>query len=278
MTSRFLLCLFVVLSCMLPVQAERSLLYPADWTPGFGDGDGRFLHDFSYAGYRNGENLPTADMLGQRFNVVAEFGADSSGKTDATAAIQSAIDAAAAAGGGVVFFPAGLYRCEGSLQIKNSGIVLSGECSSNTFVYFTTCFAGSGHAHISFSGAVKQLNATPLAADGQALSFEVCVSDASAFQVGDDVTVGWTITDDFVAEHGMTGTWKAFNGQWQPFFQRRIVAIDRESVPQVVTLDVPLRYVARTRDHAVLTRTEGYLSECGVMHLAVSDAIDRDSA
>ena len=37
----------------------RSVLYPKDWTPGFAV-DGAFLHDFSYAGYHNGEDpLPT---------------------------------------------------------------------------------------------------------------------------------------------------------------------------------------------------------------------------
>ncbi|HEY9248603.1 MAG TPA: hypothetical protein VIO38_05710, partial [Rariglobus sp.] len=32
----------------------RSSLYPQDWTPAFADASGRFLHDFSHAGYRRG--------------------------------------------------------------------------------------------------------------------------------------------------------------------------------------------------------------------------------
>ena len=36
----------------------RSRLYPSDWTPGMLDGQGRFLPDFSYAGYKNGEQEP----------------------------------------------------------------------------------------------------------------------------------------------------------------------------------------------------------------------------
>ena len=35
-------------------HAWRSSLYPEAWTPGFADADGRFLHDFSAAGYRAG--------------------------------------------------------------------------------------------------------------------------------------------------------------------------------------------------------------------------------
>ena len=38
-----------------------------------------------------------------------------------------------------------------------------------------------------------------------------------------------------VAEHGMTGTWQAFNGTWQPFFRRTVVAIDRDVTPHAVT-------------------------------------------
>ncbi|MCX5671187.1 MAG: glycosyl hydrolase family 28-related protein [Planctomycetota bacterium] len=48
------------------------------------------------------------------------------GVADATAAIQSAIDEAAAAGGAVVFLPAGKYRLAGRLTIKE-GVTLRGD-------------------------------------------------------------------------------------------------------------------------------------------------------
>lgn len=49
------------------------------------------------------------------FNVM-DYGATGDGVTDDTVAIQAAIDAAEAAGGGVVYFPAGVYVVNGSLQ------------------------------------------------------------------------------------------------------------------------------------------------------------------
>lgn len=49
------------------------------------------------------------------FNVL-DHGAAGDGVTDDTAAIQAAIDAAEAAGGGVVYFPAGVYVVGGALQ------------------------------------------------------------------------------------------------------------------------------------------------------------------
>ncbi len=49
------------------------------------------------------------------FNVRA-YGATGDGSTDDTAAVQAAIDACVAAGGGTVYFPAGVYKIAGSLQ------------------------------------------------------------------------------------------------------------------------------------------------------------------
>ncbi len=47
----------------------------------------------------------------------APYQADKTGKSDATAAIQSALDAVTDVGGGVVYMPAGKYRIEGSLKL-----------------------------------------------------------------------------------------------------------------------------------------------------------------
>ncbi len=258
--------------------AVRSALYPDDWTPEFTDGVGRFLHDFSYAGYHNGEAVPPDTGALPLFDVVTGYGADNTGASDATSPIQQAIDAAASAGGGIVFLPAGTYRCDGALTVNASNVILRGEGATATYVYFTSVPSSAGTGHITFRGPVTRSNEAPLAADGQNRSFEVRVEDASSFAVGDDVAVGWVITDAFIAEHGMTGTWVSFNGQWKPFFRREIVAIDLVSSPNVITLDVPLRYPAKMRDGASIRLEEGYLEECGVEAIALSNAVDKADA
>lgn len=269
--------LFSSLTGCPPPQDEpwRSQLYPEDWTPGYQDIEGRFLHDFSYAGYHNGEALPTTPP-GATYSVL-DYGADNTGTTDSTAAIQTAITEAENAGGGVVFLPAGLYRCDGLLEVTSSYVVIRGEGPdpvAGTRIYFTKVLSMSGKAHITYRGGLSEGPDLLLAEDGENQSFTVALDDASSLSVGDDVNVGWVITDDFVAEHAMTGTWVTFNGQWKPFFRRQVTAIDDTSTPHVISLDVPLRYPAKMRDTASVRLETGHLKECGLEDLAVANAVD----
>lgn len=57
---------------------------------------------------------------------VKQFGAVGDGVTDDTAAIQAAIDATAAAGGGKVFIPAGVYIISASITLK-ANVLVEGE-------------------------------------------------------------------------------------------------------------------------------------------------------
>ena len=69
------------------------------------------------------------------------------------------------------------------------------------------------------------------------------VRDASGMKPGMDVSVGWVITDAFVAEHHMAGTWKVFNGKWRSFFRRTVAAIDTTKTPHEVRLEIGRAHV-----------------------------------
>jgi hypothetical protein len=71
------------------------------------------------------------------FNVKSGFGAVGDGVTDDTAAIQSAIDAANTAGGGVVYLPPGKYLTTNELTIYPN-IVICGAGRESTFIYPST--------------------------------------------------------------------------------------------------------------------------------------------
>ncbi len=257
-----------------PDPTWRSALYPEDWTPDLVDDEGRFLHDFSYAGYQLGE-LPLPGLPATVADVT-DFGADPTGSADSTEAIQAAIDSLV--DGGTALLPAGSYRVDGLLRVETSGVVVAGEGADQSYLWFTRSEGMTGVGNLTLAGSVTRGPDLPLAEDGTARSHVVLLDDASSLEAGDEVAVGWVITDEFVAEHGMTGTWQAFNGDWKPFFRREVVGIDTSVVPHEVWLDVPLRYDALVRDAASLRVEEGYLRECGVQDLSVSTVIDWDTA
>ncbi len=258
-------------------QSWRSGLYPDDWAAGFVTGDGLGLQDFSYAGYRGGE-LIEGPPVGTAVFDVLDFGADLKGEQDSTSAVASAISAAESAGAGVVFFPAGDYRFDGVLTVGQSHIVLRGEGAELSRLWFTSSDGMSHKSHISFLGAVSDGPDLPLAQDAAAKSFVVEIQDASGLSPGDDVALGWMISEPFVAEHGMVGTWQAFNDSWQPFFLREVVAVDSSVTPHRVRLDVPLRYPAKVRDGASLRKQTGYLRDSGIERLGLSNAVSWQQA
>lgn len=65
------------------------------------------------AGYSPGGSGTVAQYAERVYNVQATYGATGDGTTDDTAAINLAVADASAAGGGIVFFPAGTYRAQG---------------------------------------------------------------------------------------------------------------------------------------------------------------------
>ncbi len=60
----------------------------------------------------------------------APYNADPTGASDATAAIQKALDAVAALNGGVVYLPSGKYRLDGSLKLAY-GVMIAGACGGS---------------------------------------------------------------------------------------------------------------------------------------------------
>ncbi|MBR6410976.1 MAG: hypothetical protein IKS35_06305 [Clostridia bacterium] len=65
------------------------------------------------------------------FNAYTEYQANRTGKVDASAAIQAALDAAKAAGGGYVYIPGGEYRLDKPLHVGANTVLLgaNGACS-----------------------------------------------------------------------------------------------------------------------------------------------------
>jgi hypothetical protein len=85
-------------------------------------------------------------------NNVKTFGAKGDGVTDDTTAIQAAIDATIVAGGGVVFFPLGVYKTTAGLRCPSGNVVFRGTGQGSIIKpagkFDTITFAAAGNVHI----------------------------------------------------------------------------------------------------------------------------------
>jgi len=101
----------------------------------------------SLVGYDQGASGSVTRTVQDKFREwvsVKDFGAVGDGATVDTAAIQSAIDAVAAAGGGTVFFPEGVYLIRNTLFIRSDNMTLAGASQGGTIITSDSSFTGSG--------------------------------------------------------------------------------------------------------------------------------------
>jgi Pectate lyase superfamily protein len=265
----------------VPESGPRSIVYPADWTPGYqttrpGDGESVFIQDFSYAGYRNSElALPSGN-----FADVIDVAVDSTGATDVTAAIQSAIDQAEAnPGGGIVALPAGLFRLDGPLTIEGSNVVLRGAGSDQTKLWFVD---GGGisekTALLVTGGNWLDEGEDPnwaITSDGAIFEDFVEVEDAAGISVGDDISIAWDITAEFKAEHNSSAYWYHLSeGDRRTFFRRTVTSVTGNRIH----FHVPLRYPVKVRDNPVVLLASNFATGNGIEHLAISTALGGPSA
>lgn len=263
-------------------KAWSSALYGEDWSPlpGLSFADDKIIQDFSFAGYGKGEReIP--DLAGvRRFDVVADFAADPSGKTDATAAIQKAIDAAASAGGGVVYLPAGTYRIRPeknrryALCVRKSGVVLRGDGPDKTFLLngsfemrekVILLFQAPSDAEWNRPGKVSSF----LAADLMGPSVEIAVEDVSGFNAGDSIVIRCKPTKEWVLDHHETDWLGEEDKIGSIQYYRKIVSVNREK--NLLTIDVPTRYYLKTRDRPEVYLKSGMIENVGVEDLSIGN-------
>lgn len=280
-TGAFRLTSILLLAVSASAESWRSSLYPDNWTPDFADTAGRFLHDFSYAGYHGGKDIPMA-AAGRIFVATQPpFCADPTGRRDATAAIQRAIDAAAVAGG-VVYLPPGEYRVapplgkSAALNLWADNVVLRGAGTDKTRIFNTTYeMRGKqviriGPTESSSWFDEKDAIVRPVAEDVENRAVEVAVRDVSAFRVGELVALRGDLTQRFIDEVEMTGKWlpsKTAPGLNLAFF-RRITSVTPETGS--LGLDVPVRYPLLRKDNArVVVLRSRVVREVGIEDFSV---------
>jgi hypothetical protein len=221
------------------------------------------LVDFSYAGYRYGEEQPP---------IVAELERLGPQSGDQTERIQAALDAVAERPlgddgfRGALVLEAGTYRIDGTLYLNASGVVLRGAGDGSTESSDTILVApgdtphqrsvivmGSGSTSI-WSGEAPGTRTDIVTPHVRAGARELDVADASAFAADDNVIIRHPSTSEWIsAKDGggvvSTAPWSA--GQIDMWFNRRIVGIQGSTL----TLDVPVY------DHLIRDLAQSYLYE-----------------
>lgn len=260
--------------------AWRSELYPEDWTPAFTDHEGRFLHDFSYAGYHAGERPLPESVPGPRVDVTqAPYYADHTGVESVSAAIQEAINDVGRAGGGTVYLPPGTYRLTFSqtyrteaLLVAYSNVVIQGAGPDKTFLFLDETVT-RGKAMIRVAPVLTGVNWSDIDGQGQLVRTDVAARETviplvgpPPFAVGEWVVVQYDCTPEWVAEHHMSDGWDSSIGG--PAFYREIVAVD--TTKNTITIDAPLRYTVKVRDKARVHRVSQPLTEVGLADFAIS--------
>jgi hypothetical protein len=235
---------------------------------------GERILDFSSAGYGGGGvNIP---------NVAVKKTVGPSGEDD-TETIQKAIDEVAAmevvnGERGAVLLKAGEFKCNGTISIKSSGVVLrgSGLGEGGTVIKLT----GRPHAAVSVRGAgspqgtgaaVKILDKyIPSGSDA------ISVADASSFQGGQTILIIRPVTEtwvhfmgmDTLVRDGKKETW--ISGQTQT--ERRIKSLNGNQI----VLDIPLtdsfdaRYLEPAGASVVHATEGGRISQVGLESFRIS--------
>ncbi len=269
------LLLFVLFTNPGISQSWNSSLYPPDWQPGYSDSAGRFLHDFSYAGYHSG--LKEIPFIEENILDVTKppYNADNTGKTDVTTQIQQAIDDAGNAGGGVVYLPAGEYAIslqdQEALLIKHSRVVLRGDGPEKTFLKNTSTIMRLKRL-ISFQSdqgqwSRPQGNVVDITEDILLPTTVIPVEDAAVFSKGDLVVVINDCTEAFITEHKAENLWDTrLTG---PRFCRFVTGVNRDE--NTIEIDAPTRYFLKRRDHARVYKIGPQLEECGVEDLSIGN-------
>lgn len=106
-------------------------------------------------------NLPyaasaTEPMTLGQYNAIADpgpeyisvkiYGAKGDGSTDDTEAIQGALNAAGIAGGGTVYFPAGVYKITETLFVTYDNVTIVGDSQGGTIITCDNGFTGTGES------------------------------------------------------------------------------------------------------------------------------------
>eukprot|EP00123_Amoebidium_parasiticum_P007046 comp17838_c0_seq1/m.17986 comp17838_c0_seq1/g.17986 ORF comp17838_c0_seq1/g.17986 comp17838_c0_seq1/m.17986 type:complete len:748 (-) comp17838_c0_seq1:87-2330(-) len=254
----------------LTMSASSSQLW-LDYVEAQQTGRRAVLPDFSHAGYRYSE-APIPHIVGPIFNVL-DYGAQTGQYCDET--IQKAIAAAEAAGGGVVYFPPGVYHMSPDsnpdhlLFIRTSNIVLRGagaEPPGESVILIESMKPVNG---------VHQVTVTPSIPRGKSLAkvtkavahgdYSVEVDSSKKMSIGQEVYIHHQSTSLAKSHYDPMPLSNRYKRLHENGFlvteHHRVVAIEGNRVVfgEPIQIDIPL-----CGDAPITLKESGLISEVGI--------------
>ncbi|MGE9295335.1 MAG: glycosyl hydrolase family 28-related protein [Puniceicoccales bacterium] len=267
-------------------------LYDSDWSPieySWFNYNNQIMQDFSYAGYRNGEQeLPEEPYAGPLVDVIEDHNAVNDGFTDCTAAIQSAIDSLGS-GGGVVYLPEGTYlvspqtNANYCLRIKKSNIILRGAGPDKTKIVTNAsdmkgkrviyAFSNKtiGNEDVARWNVVGGEDKVLLSDDVMNPSKVIPVVDASKFAAGDRIIIRMDPTEDWVEGHGEESNWGGSNLSkiGEIMYLRTVESVN--NFTNKITVNIPIRYYLKERDAPYVYKKKFLIEGVGIEDLSIGN-------
>ena len=237
------------------------------------------LPDFSYAGYHY-SNKPIPDVSGPVFRVT-DYGATPDDDRHDDEGIQKAIDAAAAAGGGVVLFSKGRFLVSPTdnknqvITITAGHIVLRGSGSGDNGTELVMDKMKPGGVMFRIAPADTASEAlTTITSDARRETFEVDVADASALKVGQRVVIRYqdpAYNRIYFGDLELSPAWKRVHANGMSFAEaHRIAAI----AGRRIRFEEPLHFTLVMNAAPFTLRSLAFLEEVGIEDIRFSGKWD----
>lgn len=232
------------------------------------------LPDFSYAGYDYSESgIP--DLSGWTIFNVTNYGAVANDGNYDDAAIQATIDAAEAAGGGVVLFPPGRFMVSPNqtvgenIFINESNIVLKGQGSQagGTEIFMDKMKVQNGRHILEIApNSMSERTVARVVKDALRETFEITVDNASVLSVGQRIllrTDSVEFAENYYAPQIMSSAWTRLRST-QGFSLRELHTI-AEINNNVIRLREPLHISLTLNDSdPIYVRTYNMIENVGI--------------
>ena len=276
------LCFLIFVSNSIQAQYESSILFHnnSDQLVYVSDSDGNHIPDYSYVGYKNGEEaLPDVEVVKEISPIAG----------DNTAHIQAAIDEVEALAlnanghrGALLLLP-GEYSVSGELIINSSGVVLRGsgdgeDAASNTIIIGAgnipderTLIRIGTNNKSGFGGQVAGTRQDIVSPYIPAGSRTIEVADASVYNIGDNIIIKHPSTAAWIEAVDNGGV--ATDDPWEPntinlVFNRHITSIEGNKI-QVATPIYDILDRSLSQSYVYIYNGNSQLKECGIENLRI---------